>query len=518
MNETIDVEATTTPANQQPQNLAVQRMETGAVGRAMTIDELHKNLEFIRDVMRKEMKEGQDYGKIPGAGDKPTLLQPGAQKLLMTFNLTENVKKEVLREYPNLHREYEFTVTVASGNGKTWDGVGTCSTLESKYRYRKAQRKCPACGKNTIIEGKAEYGGGFVCWKKKGGCDSKFRADDQRITSQPTGDTENEDPADQWNTVRKMAFKRALVAAAINATNTSELWTQDVEDMNLDGSGPKRPQGKPAPAAATSSRPAPASAKAPPKPAQAPPQNKPAAPEKRYPTDTTRAWLIKRLEPCRDLAIEYFRKLDKPAVLLPNETLENLPLQFLPIDLRQAKLLDAAITDFGNGDDAKHAFPANELKPVEKPKDAAKPAPPPATTLRPPSEPNPVPHKPVPPANGNKQDPEWFFDIIVTVPPKGVKRVDYLKAPDTIRSLYTRLKEGDEAAGRRLWGFVNHYEAKSWVGNDGQERPPSNADLVFRDALDAFAEWHEKNGKDTVPNEAQPEPAADENEDDDIPF
>src|SRR5437899_2341796 len=194
-------------------NSALVRIESGAVGRAMTIDELHRNLEFIRQVMRNEMREGQDYGKIPGTGDKPTLLQPGAQKLLMTFNLTEQVKKEVLREYQNFHREYEFTITVCAGNGKEWDGVGTCSTLESKYRYRKAERKCPKCGKETIIQGKPEYGGGWVCWKKKGGCDAKFPSDEPAIASQPGGTVENEDPADQWNTVRKMAFKRGLVAA-----------------------------------------------------------------------------------------------------------------------------------------------------------------------------------------------------------------------------------------------------------------------------------------------------------------
>lgn len=38
-------------------------------------------------------------------------------------------------------------------------------------------RPCPSCGQKAIIRGKAEYGGGFVCWKKMGGCGAKF--DDQ---------------------------------------------------------------------------------------------------------------------------------------------------------------------------------------------------------------------------------------------------------------------------------------------------------------------------------------------------
>ena len=31
-------------------------------------------------------------------------------------------------------------------------------------------KTCPACGKAAIIKGKAEFGGGWVCFKKKGGC------------------------------------------------------------------------------------------------------------------------------------------------------------------------------------------------------------------------------------------------------------------------------------------------------------------------------------------------------------
>jgi predicted RNA-binding Zn-ribbon protein involved in translation (DUF1610 family) len=31
-------------------------------------------------------------------------------------------------------------------------GVGSCSSFESKYRWREAKRKCPTCGKETIIK------------------------------------------------------------------------------------------------------------------------------------------------------------------------------------------------------------------------------------------------------------------------------------------------------------------------------------------------------------------------------
>ncbi len=216
-----------------PQSLEVVQVAPQTLDR-LRLDELHDGLEYVKQVMVREMKEGQDYGKIPGCGDKPGLFQPGAQKLLLAFQLTPHVKKEVLRELPHPsifgHREYEFTICVQSKTGREWDGVGTCSTFESKYRYRKSSRKCPRCEKETILKSK-NVGEGWFCWRKKGGCGATFALSDPTITGQEEGKADNENPAEFWNTVRKMAFKRAIVHASINATNTSELWSQDLEDL-----------------------------------------------------------------------------------------------------------------------------------------------------------------------------------------------------------------------------------------------------------------------------------------------
>lgn len=517
MPNTIEVEATTQPADppaaNQTQALTV-RQQGGAVGRALTVDELSEKLKFIRRVMKEVMKEDQDYGKIPGTGDKPSLFQPGAQKLLLTFNLREQVKREVLRELPHPsvmgHREYEFTVTVFPAGDRPengWDGVGTCSTLESKYRYRKAERKCPQCHKAHIIVGKEEYGGGFLCWKKKGGCGAKFDANDQRILSQPAEDVENEDPADYWNTVRKMAFKRALIHASINGTNTSDLWTQDVEDMaaNAAAKTPGEPAGAPAASAPRGSAPArPATNrptnKAPAKPATAAPATKATFP----PADAnTRARMIRELTSCIDLATEYFQKLANPAVLLPNETLEDVPLWAVPISRHQMDSLKAAIADFGNGGDAVHAFAPNPEAPAKDkaPKPTGKPG----------------EKRPPPVVEKAKEDPEWWRKVICPIPPRGMKRDDYMKQPETVGSMYDN--RHDEATAKRLFGFMGHFEVKStFQGQDGKERQRSEsqiqADQVFRDALDACAEYHEKHKDDTAP-ESEPaaeEPAAAEDE------
>src|SRR5207244_3788998 len=109
-------------------------------------------------------------------------------------------------------------------------GQGLCSTRESKYAYRNAQAKCPECLAATIF--KSKYKPEFYCWKKKGGCGATFGLDDGRITGQETGRVENENLPDTYNTVLKMACKRALVAAVLNGTAASDIFTQDLDDSD----------------------------------------------------------------------------------------------------------------------------------------------------------------------------------------------------------------------------------------------------------------------------------------------
>lgn len=209
---------------EQPQQMTMARMDAAA--RRQAVDDVVGRTLLVNEVMEKVMKEGVHYGKIPGCGDKPTLLKAGAEKLSMTFRLVPSFDVNE-RTYDNNHREYRVTCTLSDGT----QGVGTCSTLEGKYRYRQQERKCPACGMHTIIAGKEEYGGGWLCFKKKGGCGEKFSYDDVKIQSQQVGRVEHDNPADYWNTCLKMGKKRAHVDAIITATGTSDILTQDVEEM-----------------------------------------------------------------------------------------------------------------------------------------------------------------------------------------------------------------------------------------------------------------------------------------------
>ena len=210
----------------------------------------------------KMLRPGVDFGVIPGTGDKPTLLKPGAEKLASLFGLTPDFDpiETVMDWTGDAHGGEPFffiryRCTLRRGSMAVGQGVGSCNSWEKKYRWRQGERVCPECGKAAIIRGKAEYGGGWLCFKKKDGCGYKYAENDPRITGQQAGQVKNPDPADVVNTIDKMAQKRALVAAVLIAVNASEMYTQDVEDYSdiIDGDWTPALQAQPAqkPAAST---------------------------------------------------------------------------------------------------------------------------------------------------------------------------------------------------------------------------------------------------------------------------
>ncbi len=203
---------------------------------ALGVEEIMAQVTLIQSVMHKVMQEGQHYGTIPGCGDKKTLLQPGAQKLTMTFRLAPEYQIQET-DLPRGHKEFRVICTLKSMASGTFvgQGVGCCSSMESKYRWRQGTRKCPKCGKETIIKGKAEYGGGWLCFAKKGGCGAKWNDGATEIEGQNIDRVENTDPADTFNTVLKIAKKRAFVDATITATAASDIFTQDVGDDETEG-------------------------------------------------------------------------------------------------------------------------------------------------------------------------------------------------------------------------------------------------------------------------------------------
>jgi hypothetical protein len=117
--------------------------------------ELVARLNVIREASETAMKDGVDYGRIPGV-DKPTLLKPGAEKLGVLFQLDIQLANEQSWG-PGDHLTVVSRATVyhAPTGARLGYGEGLCTTRERKYGKRKQERTCPACGVAAIIKGKA---------------------------------------------------------------------------------------------------------------------------------------------------------------------------------------------------------------------------------------------------------------------------------------------------------------------------------------------------------------------------
>ncbi len=198
--------------------------------------ELVERLGVIREAMDTAMTADVDYGVIPGT-NKPALLKPGAEKLSVLFQLdVQLVNEKAWGPGDHLTVMSRATVYHAPTGQRLGYGEGLCTTKEKKYGKRQQDRSCPDCNAHTIKRSKfpprnnprAEPG--WYCYAKIGGCGANFSADDTRIVGQPTGEIDNPDLPDLWNTVVKMAEKRARVDAVLAVTGASALFTQDVED------------------------------------------------------------------------------------------------------------------------------------------------------------------------------------------------------------------------------------------------------------------------------------------------
>ena len=136
---------------------------------------------------------GKDFDRIPGT-DKPTLLKSGAEILCKVFKLAPG-KADMIDKSEDWEKGlFSYTIGmplihIDSGLQIAY-GVGAANSHEKKYRYRKTK---DSAGRDIQIE--------------------------------------NPDPADQQNTLIKMANKRAFVDAVLKATGASRYFTQDMEDF-----------------------------------------------------------------------------------------------------------------------------------------------------------------------------------------------------------------------------------------------------------------------------------------------
>lgn len=205
-----------------------------------SVTDLKARIQRVEHVLKEVMQAGKDYGLIPGCGDKPALLKPGAELLLSLFELVPELEIQHT-DLGEGHREYTVIIRLLHGpSGRFWGkGIGLCTTMEGRYRYRRGSgnKKCPACGKEAIIKPRNKPQFWCATYEDKGGCGANFDENDSRITGQKTGKVDNDNIADTYNTVLKQAKKRSLVDAALTATAASRYFTQDMDEFEkmLDG-------------------------------------------------------------------------------------------------------------------------------------------------------------------------------------------------------------------------------------------------------------------------------------------
>jgi hypothetical protein len=234
-----------------------RRASLPAVPHEMSVDQLVAQVQKIQDVMSHVMIESNidkgiegHYGQIPGT-KKKVLLKAGAEKLCVVFRLRPEFESVETWDGAHLTVKSRCTLVHIATEQSFGTGEGMCSTKESKYAYRGDGRVCPECGAGTIKRSKYAPKGaprgtepGWYCFGKIGGCGANFDVGDESIASQPEGRIPNPDLADLYNTVLKMANKRAHVAAVLLCTGASDIFTQDLEEAPR-AQADQRPKGKP---------------------------------------------------------------------------------------------------------------------------------------------------------------------------------------------------------------------------------------------------------------------------------
>lgn len=189
------------------------------------IEAVHRHTQAIQHLLEAEMVPDLHYGVIPGT-QKPTLYQAGAQKIAMMFALAPHFEETVI-DFPGGHREVrcKCTLTHRGSGAVVAQGVGSCTTMESRYRYRSEQvrdsvpreywdRRDPEVLGGPDFE-VAKRGGRWVVVRKR----------------------ENPDPSDYYNTISKMAAKRAFVHAVNNGTGAGDIFIGSGDDGGDDEDG-----------------------------------------------------------------------------------------------------------------------------------------------------------------------------------------------------------------------------------------------------------------------------------------
>src|SRR5579864_5704254 len=178
MTETTEIENLSVAFERLPARVSPQTDAGMAALAAMSNSEFEERLaalkrgrERIHRIHKELLVEGTDFGVIPGT-PKPSLLKPGAEKLLTFYGFAADFSTEI--NYGKESGEPPITVltrcTIHLGDLSgpiVAVGCGAATSWERRYRWRRGERVCPRCGKQgSLLLSKSKEG--FFCWNKKG--------------------------------------------------------------------------------------------------------------------------------------------------------------------------------------------------------------------------------------------------------------------------------------------------------------------------------------------------------------
>lgn len=176
---------------------------------AYSSDQAKKWMTSLQEYRRAILEQGPDYMVIPGT-TRPSLLKPGAEKLLLAAGLGFTILK-VDDDDSRAHQGVTYRCTVRRGGQIVAECDGYAGYDESRFYISQADNEAKE-----------------KAWAEK---DKRRPRPDKMLEYKAS-----------WNSVSKMAQKRAMVGATLNALAASGLFTQDLED---DVPPPESPPPKP---------------------------------------------------------------------------------------------------------------------------------------------------------------------------------------------------------------------------------------------------------------------------------
>lgn len=207
-------------------DLARREAVAGLIRPVARPEELIKAQEEVREIIAKTLKKGRDYDRIPGT-KKDTMLQPGAERSAAAYGLAPEF--ELVEQEVDHDRRVEWTKEKWVSAGKkpeNWEalkarGLGRNRQVNGHWEW---QEKLDDTGVSLglyryVLRCRLVHReSGVVVGEGVGSCSTMESKYIDR-------------PRDLENTALKMAKKRAYVDAVLTTLGLHDQFTQDVEDL-----------------------------------------------------------------------------------------------------------------------------------------------------------------------------------------------------------------------------------------------------------------------------------------------